>query len=137
MRKIAQILYNNFMPEQQSISPIYTSQGEAGAILIRPYLYNLSGDWIGWLDAENTVYSVHGHFVGKLTDDLRIVRKREWGYGRERRTPPPTPDKIRPPTHFPLAPTMSEIPTYMVDVLIDLPELLPSVDFGDLRDDMD
>lgn len=104
---------------------------------MKPYIFNLNGDWIGWVDNENKVYSVHGHFVGLLTGDLRIVRKREWGYGRERKTPPPAPDRIRPPAHFPLAPVMAEIPTYMVDVLVEYPELLPSVDFGDLREDMD
>jgi hypothetical protein len=115
------------MLETQKTIPIYTSNGEAGAIFIKPYIFNLSGEWIGWVDAEGTVYSVHGHFV----------RKREWGYGRERKTPPSAPQRIRPPTHFPLAPSLPELPTYMVDVLIDHPELMPSVDFGDLRDDMD
>jgi hypothetical protein len=125
------------MLELQKSIPIYTSHGEAGAIFVRPFIFNLSGEWIGWVDSEDTVYSVHGHFVGKLTGDQRIVRKREWGYGRERKTPPPSPGKIRPPTHFPLAPSLAELPTYMIDVLVDNPELMPSVDFGDLREDLD
>jgi hypothetical protein len=125
------------MLETQKPLPIYTSNGEAGAIFVKPYIFNLAGEWIGWVDADNNVLSVHGHFVGKLSADRRIVRKREWGYGRERKTPPPAPPAIRPPTHFPFAPTLPELPTYLVDVLIEHPELMPSVDFGDLRDDMD
>lgn len=125
------------MLEPHKTTPIYTSNGEAGAIFIKPYIFNLSGEWIGWVDADDAVYSVHGHLVGKMTADKRIVRKRESSYGRERKTPPAAPSTIRPPTHFPLAPSLPELPTYMVDVLIDHPDLLPSVDFGDLRDDMD
>jgi len=32
---------------------------------------------------------------------------------------------------------MAELPIGTIDVLDERPELLPSVDFGDLRDDMD
>ncbi len=125
------------MNDQPEMTPIYTSRGETGAILISPYIFNLTGEWIGWIDSERIVYSVHGHYVGKLTEDPRIIRKREWGYGRERRTPPTPPEKIHPPSHFPLPPMLPEIPTFMMDVLEDYPELMPSVDFGDLREDMD
>jgi hypothetical protein len=125
------------MPEEENIVPIYTSNGDTGAILIHPYIFNLSGEWIGWVDNERTVFSVHGHYVGKLTMEPRILRKREWGYGRERRTSPPPPEKVRLPAQFPLAPQLPEIPTFMMDVLDDYPELMPSVDFGDLRDDLE
>jgi hypothetical protein len=125
------------MSTENEFVPIYTTSGDTGAILLFPYIFNLSGEWIGWVDEEQTVYSVHGHYVGKLTKDPRIIRKREWGYGRERRLPPAPPDRIHPPAHFPLAPQLPEIPTFMVDVLEEFPELLPSMDFGDLRDDMD
>ena len=125
------------MSNDPKLVPVYTSHGDTGAIMVDPYIFNLAGEWIGWVDEENTVYSVHGHYVGKLTKDPRIIRKREWGYGRERRKPPPPPSRISPPAHFPLAPSLPEIPTFMIDVLEDYPELLPSVDFGDLRDDLD
>lgn len=125
------------MSNDPKLIPIYTSHGDTGAILCSPYIFNLNGEWIGWVDDDKTVFSVHGHYVGKLTNDPRIIRKREWGYGRERRVPPPPPSRISPPAHFPLAPSLPEIPTFMIDVLEDYPELMPSVDFGELRDDME
>ena len=67
------------MPEQKKLIPIYNSRGEIGALLSFPYIYNLAGEWIGWVTSERTVYSVHGHYVGTLTKDPRIVRKREDG----------------------------------------------------------
>jgi hypothetical protein len=125
------------MPEETKMVPIYTSRGDTGAILVFPYIFNLSGEWIGWVGDDRIVFSVHGLYVGRLTDDPRIIRKREWGYGRERRTSPEPPERIRPPAYWPLAPQLPEIPTFMMDVLEDYPELMPSADFGDLRDDMD
>jgi len=125
------------MPETQKMTPIFLSRGETGAILVSPHIFNLSGDWIGWVDDDQMVYSVHGHFAGQLTKDPRILRKREWSYGRERKKPPTPPNKIKPPAHFPLAPTLPEVPMYMVDVLEECPDTLPSIDFGDLRDDME
>lgn len=125
------------MAEEEQMIPIYTTRGDIGAILVQPYIFNMSGEWIGWIDNERVVYSVHGHYVGRLTNDPRIIRKREWGYGRERIHTPEPPERIRPPAHFPLPPQLPEIPTFMIDVLEEYPELMPSIDFGDLRDDMD
>jgi hypothetical protein len=130
-------LYNIPMAEEAQMVPIYTTHGDIGAILVQPYIFNISGEWIGWVDQVRAVYSVHGHYVGTLTNDPRIIRKREWGFGRERLQPPPPPEHIRPPAYFPLPPQLPEIPTFMIDVLEEYPELLPSIDFGDLRDDMD
>lgn len=129
-------LYNNRMAKSKMV-PIFTTHGDIGAILVQPYIFSLSGEWIGWIDLERTVYSVHGHYVGSLTSDPRIIRRRESGYGRDRHAVPEPPERIRPLAHFPLAPQLPELPTFMVDVLEDYPELMPSIDFGDLRDDMD
>jgi len=121
----------------EKLIPVFTSAGDIGAIFMAPHLFNLNGEWIGWVDEQRTVYSVHGHYVGMLTKDPRIIQKREWSYDVQRRTPPTPPGKIRPPDHFPLPPLMPELPSTMIDVLSDHPELLPGLDFGDLRDDMD
>ncbi len=125
------------MAKEKKMIPIYITCGDIGAILVQPYIYNLIGEWIGWIDEKRVVYSVHGHFVGTLTHEPRIVRKREWGYGHDRNIVPVTPEKIHPPAHFPLAPQLPELPIFMIDVLEEYPELMPSVDSGDLRDDMD
>jgi len=125
------------MTDQKKLIPIYNSRGEVGALLSFPYIFNLSGEWIGWVTPERNVHSVHGHYVGMLTDDPRIVRKREIALTIHRLKSPEPPPAIRPPVRFPFAPQLPELGTNMVDVLVDAPYLMPSVDFGDLRDDMD
>jgi hypothetical protein len=117
--------------------PLYTTHGNLGGYLIYPYLYSAAGEWIGWVTADRMVFSVHGHFAGALSPEMRIVRKREIGDSKPRRTPPPAPPSIRPPARMPLPPQMPELGVNMIDVLDEAPELLPVVDAGDLRDDLD
>lgn len=117
--------------------PIYTTKGDVGAFLSYPYIFNPQGEWIGWVTPQRQVYSVHGHYAGFLSDDPRILRKHSSGYLKPRRSPPPAPQHLTPPTSVPLAPMMPEIPIGSFDVLDERPDLLPSVDFGDLREDMD
>jgi hypothetical protein len=116
---------------------IYTTQGDVGGFLLYPHIYNRQGEWIGWVTSQRQVYSVHGHFVGQLSNEPRILRKHSSGYLKPRKDPPPRPGRIVAPSNVPLAPMMPEVPIGMFDVLEDRPEMLPSVDFGDLRDDMD
>jgi hypothetical protein len=117
--------------------PIYTSRGDCDAFLGYPYIFNRQGEWIGWVTAERQVYSVHGHYVGWLSDDPRILRKQSSGYLKPRVTPPPSPERISLPAMTPLAPMMPELPMGVLDVLLDAPEMLPAIDFGDLKEDMD
>ncbi len=125
------------MAEQKKLIPIYNSTGEIGAFLVFPYIYNLAGEWIGWVTPDRSVYSVHGHYVGTLTSDPRIVRRREVATTVQRKMPPAAPPPIRLPAHLPLAPQLPELGTQIIDVLEDAPYLLPSIDYGELRDDMD
>ncbi len=117
--------------------PVYTTRGDLGAYLLYPYLYSRQGEWIGWVTPDRWVYSVHGHYVGWLSDDPRVLRRQSDSFGRPRRDPPALPVSIRPPATAPLAPLMPELAHGIVDVLQDDPDLLPPVDFGDLREDMD
>jgi len=122
---------------RRTLVPVYTSRGDLGAYLLYPYLFNLSGEWIGWVTPQKEVYSVHGQYVGYLGDGPRILRKLSTAFDRPRRTPPPRPPKIRVPAHAPLAPMMSDLPFGVIDVLDEDPDLLPTVDYGELREDMD
>lgn len=124
------------MSNERLIS-IYTTRGEIVAFLRYPYIFNRQGEYIGWVTPEKEVYSVHGHYVGWLTNEPRVVRKHSSGYLKPRRTPPPIPEKITPPAILPLAPLMPELPVGAYDVFEETPEMLPPVDFGDLREDMD
>ncbi len=129
--------YETPLLTRTSLIPIYKSRGDVGAFLLYPYIFNTLGEWIGWVTAERKVYSVHGHYVGTLSKEPRILRSRELTLSRQRITPPSPPPPIHLPAHTPLAPPLPEVLLTMIDVLEEAPELLPSTDFGDLRDDMD
>lgn len=126
------------MKTQNSLIPIYTSRGDLEAFLSYPYIYNRQGEWIGWVSPDRQVYSVHGHYVGWLGSGPRILRKLADDFGNQRDDiPPPGSRNISPPAQGPLAPLMPELTFGVIDVLMESPELLPSVDFGELRQDMD
>jgi 4-fold beta-flower domain-containing protein len=122
---------------QARIIPVYSSRGEVDAYLVFPYLFNKSGEWIGWVTSQKEVYSVLGSYVGFLTSDPRIVRKRADNADRPRMKVPPAPTRLVTPAHTPLAPLMSELTHSVVDVLAEEPERLHTVDTGELRNDLD
>ena len=122
---------------QQRIIPIYTSRGEAEAFLTFPYLFNRGGEWIGWVSPQRDVYSVMGYYVGYLTNDPRIVRKRATSTLRPRIQPPPHPGRISTPASVPLARLMTDLTHSLIDVLADEPERLHTLDSGELRQDLD
>ena len=122
---------------QNRIIPIYSSKGETDAFLAFPYLFNRSGEWIGWVTPKREVYSVLGYYVGTLTNEPRIVRKRATNALKPRLKSPPHPGRISIPATVPLAPLMSDLTQSMVDVLADEPERLHTLDSGEFREYMD
>jgi hypothetical protein len=122
---------------QRRLIPIYTTSGDVGAYLVYPHIFNAAGEWIGWVTPEREVYSVLGNYVGWLSNDPRILRKRSYDFSKPRRTPPPPQPRIRVPASTPLPPMMSELSFATVDVLEEEPHRLSTVDFDDLREDMD
>lgn len=122
---------------QPTIIPIYTTKGDAEAFLVYPYIFNRNGDWIGFVTPQREIYSVIGDYVGTLTNDPRIVRKRATSTLKPRLKPPPRPRKIYPPATIPLAPMMPELSHSVIDVLLDAPERLHTIDTGESRLDMD
>lgn len=121
---------------QQRIIPIYSSRGEVSAYLLFPYLFNRGGEWIGIVNPQREVYSVLGAYVGFLTNDPRIVRKVSDDAIRPRLKMPPSPGRLALPANSPLAPLMSDLPSSLVDILVEEPERLHTVDSGELREDM-
>lgn len=122
---------------QPTLIPVYSTRGDAEAFLMYPYLFNRSGDWIGFVNAKREVYSVMGEYVGMLTNDPRIVRKRATSTLHPRVQPPAAPRKVYPPGTVPLAPMMGDLNHSMIDVLMDEPERLHTIDSGETRPDMD
>jgi hypothetical protein len=125
------------MENKSTTIPIYTSRGDAAAFLAYPHIYNRSGEWIGWVTPKRDVYSVLGHYVGALTNDPRILRKRVTSSLKPRLNPPSPPVKVYPPATVPLAPMMSELTYSTMDVLLEEPELLHTLDLGELKEDLD
>jgi len=121
---------------QRSIIPIYTSRGDAEAFLVYPYLYNRLGEWIGWVTADRQVYSVLGFYVGDLTAEPRIIRKRLTATLKPRKTPPAPPPKLAVPATIPLAPLMGDLRFGVLDVLLEEPERLHTLDAGEQRQDV-
>ncbi|MCE9647644.1 MAG: hypothetical protein K8S20_16750 [Chloroflexi bacterium] len=117
--------------------PIYTSKGDAEAFLQYPYLFNRNGDWIGFVTPKREVYSVLGYYVGTLTNDPRIIRKRATATLKGRLKPPPAPPKVYPPATVPLPPMMGDLSHSVIDVLLDMPERLHTTDSGEQRQDLD
>ncbi|HLA88595.1 MAG TPA: hypothetical protein VJL10_11260 [Anaerolineales bacterium] len=121
---------------QTGLIPIYTTNGDAEAFLLYPYLFNRNGDWIGFITQQKEVYSVLGNYVGSLTSEPRIVSKRTTSTLRPRLKPPPRPQKVYPPAIIPLPPMMAELSHSVIDVLQDAPERLHTTDTGEQRQDM-
>lgn len=121
----------------QRIIPIYSSRGETEAFLVFPYLFNRGGEWIGLVTPQREVYSALGSYVGFLTNDPRIVRKRADDTFKPRLKMPARPGRIAIPAVTPLAPLLQELTHSLVDVLVEEPERLHTLDSGELREDMD
>lgn len=135
--EIAHFLYNRTMSKNKLV-PVYITNGDVEAYLGFPYLYNRSGDWIGYVTRERDVYSVHGNYAGWLTDIPRVLRKRSYNYDKPKRPLPfSVLPRIRVPATAPLAPMMPELDFSTLDVLQEYPELLPTSDAGEFLQDMD
>jgi len=119
-----------------TIIPIYSSRGDAEAFLTYPYLFNRNGEWIGFLTAQREVYSVLGYYVGALTNDPRIIRKRT-AESKPRLKPPQAPPHLRISSIIALPKLVGDLSHENVDVLQDEPERLHTLDSGEMRQDLD
>jgi hypothetical protein len=117
--------------------PIFSTSGDVEAILVYPFLYNLAGDWIGFVTSDRDVYSVMGDYVGWLSDDPRILRKRTYNYDKPKLIPPPPPPKITVGGTMRLPPMMPELSYDTIDIFMEEPERLHTPDAGELKPDMD
>jgi hypothetical protein len=128
----------NAMTTQPKPIPIYTTRGDSPAFLMYPHLYNRSGDWCGFVTNQREVYSVHGEYVGWLDEGPRILRKRSYNFDKPKKEPPSRPSRrMYYEATIPLPPMMKELSYEVVDVLEDWPDLLPTVDAGEFREDME
>ncbi|MFO7678518.1 MAG: hypothetical protein R6X34_00560, partial [Chloroflexota bacterium] len=90
------------------MQPIYRSDGEWVAVYDSGYLFNSDGEWIGFVHGRE-VFDTSGLYLGFLSDDRRLLRKRNIDK-RPRKTPPPRPDRPNLPANMPLAPMLRALP---------------------------
>jgi len=119
------------------IIPFYSSKGDAEVFMLFPYLYNRLGEWVGWVTPNQDIYSVLGIYVGYINHDHRILRKRNTDELKPNLPPPPYPHRVMPPATIPLAPLMSELLYSTIDVLLEEPERLHTIDTGEFKEDLD
>jgi len=105
--------------------------------MVYPYLFNISGEWVGFVTPAKEIYTVLGYYAGYLADGPRILRKRAYSFDKPQIAPPPRPEKIAVPATVPLAPMMSELTYSVIDLLEEDPDRLTTVDSGELRQDLD
>lgn len=117
--------------------PIYNTRGEPCAILVYPFIYNICGEWVGWVNEKREVYSLLGIYVGYLSNEPRILRKRSIDWTSSRQPIPASAPHIRPMATIPLAPLMPELLYDTMDVLLEDPDALHTQDAGELKEDLD
>jgi hypothetical protein len=114
--------------------PIYTSHGDWVAMLVGRYIYSREGHWIGWVDADSQVFSVHGDYAGWLARDFRILCHRDTTPLLTRRQPPPPPPKHEMPLNVPLAPLMAELTYDTIDLFEEAAHRLDPFDMDQVQD---
>src|SRR4030042_2395259 len=92
------------VPKKTKPIPIYTSRGDWAALLVFPHVFSSVGEWIGWMTPDRQVYDVDGIYVGWLTGEPRILRKRTYDQPPGRQAPPAAPQKPPAPASVPLPP---------------------------------
>lgn len=114
---------------------IYDTRGEWLITKIGDFLWDTRGDYLGYVE-DGEVYKRDGEWVGHLSKDGRILRKRTERRHEFHPNPPARPQKPdRLPARAPLPPLMAELDFSTVDVLEEEPETFKRV--SDLRPDMD
>jgi hypothetical protein len=114
---------------------IFTSRGDWGAFLIYPYLFNTSGEWIGWVTPHKEIFNLDGSYIGMISPDQRILRKKSLETIPPKRKVPAPPSKPRIPAAIPLPPQMTELSYDQFDVLEEMPGMLHTMDSGEFKPD--
>ena len=115
---------------------IYSTRGDWEAARIGDYVFDLLGQWVAWVDGNGTdVFTRDGEYVGYLTRDNRILRKRVKPSLPLRKDIPSEPGKPALPPHAPLPPMFAELSYSEVDMFDWDPDVFKRV--SELRPDMD
>jgi hypothetical protein len=114
---------------------IWDSYGDWVATLLDGHIWDLRGIWIGWVEENGDVYKSDGEWIGTLSKDSRILRKRTANRRELRNDMPSPPPKPELPARAPLPPSFSELSYSVIDVLEEDPSIFKRL--SDRRPDMD
>jgi hypothetical protein len=116
---------------------VYNTSGDWQATIVGQYVFDSRGEYIGFVEGpEKAIYTRDGEWVGDLSKDGRILRKRA---GKKRplhaNVPPkPASKPSNLPGRAPLPPQNAEIGYDTVDVLDEDPEVFKKL--SDRRKDL-
>ncbi len=114
---------------------IWNTYGDWIATLVSGHLWDLTGLWIGWMEENGDVYRADGEWIGTLSKDSRILRKRSAGHRELRTDIPPRPERPDLPGRAPLPPTFVGLPYSVIDVLEEEPDTFKQL--SERRPDLD
>jgi hypothetical protein len=117
---------------------IFDTRGEWHATLIAGCLWDCRGDYVGFVRGENhDVYTAFGEWIGNLTKDGRIIRRRVLNERqtlfKDRPQRPQKPKNL--PPRAPLPPLTGDLDYHYIDVLDWDPEVFKSV--PDMKSDLE
>lgn len=108
---------------------IYDTRGDWHATLLNGCLWDSRGEYLGFVRGEDhDVYTAHGEWIGNLSVDGRIVRKRvhqSQPLLKIRRLRPPKPQNL--PPRAPLPPLTGDLGYHLIDVLDWDPDIFKNV----------
>ena len=113
---------------------IYRTDGEWMAVYHKGHLFTVDAVWLGFVVGRE-VYDTGGEYLGFLSDDRRLLRKRTMTATPPRRKPPPRPERPEIPMVMPLSGLMRELPFHIIDVFEELEEKLQYI--SETRPDME
>jgi hypothetical protein len=113
---------------------IYSTAGDLEATRFGDYIFDLRGEWVAWTDGSE-VFTCDGEYVGFLSRDHRILRKRVKPSLPLRDDIPPYPGKPDLPARAPLPPMFAELSYSEVDMFEWDPDVFRRT--SDLRPDLD
>ncbi|MAS34248.1 MAG: hypothetical protein CL610_09580 [Anaerolineaceae bacterium] len=115
---------------------VFDTHGEWHATLLNNCLWDARGEYIGFVRGQNyDVYTAYGQWIGNLTADGRIVRRRMTDRQtvlKVRKLAPQKPTKL--PARAPLPPMTADLGYHYIDVLEWDPNAFRSV--PELKSDM-
>lgn len=114
---------------------IFDTRGDWHATKIGDFIFSSRGEYVAYME-EGDIYKRDGEWIGRLSKDGRILRKRSERRRSLHANPPPAPARPeKMPPRAPLPPMMAELDFGTVDVLDEDPDIFKRV--SDLRPDME